>query len=54
MANRIEIDTLGEFARQFGLGQNLAVDIPEATLGLMPASAWKEKTKASRGFRGYG
>ena len=45
MANRIEIDTLGAFARQFGLGQNLAVDIPEATLGLMPGPAWKEKNK---------
>ena len=45
MANRIEIDKLGEFARQFGLGQNLAVDIPEATLGLMPDPGWKEKNK---------
>ena len=52
MANRIEIDTLGEFARQFGLGQNLAVDIPEATLGLMPDPAWKEKNKNLPWFPG--
>ena len=52
MANRIEIDTLGEFARQFGLGQNLAVDIPEATLGLMPGPAWKEKNKELPWFPG--
>ena len=52
MANRIEIDTLGEFARQFGLGQNLAVDIPEATLGLMPGPAWKEKNKKLPWFPG--
>ncbi len=52
MANRIEIDTLGEFARQFGLGQNLAVDIPEATLGLMPDPAWKEKNKKLPWFPG--
>ena len=52
MANRIEIDTLGEFARQFGLGQNLAVDIPEATLGLMPDPDWKEKNKKLPWFPG--
>ena len=52
MANRIEIDTLGAFARQFGLGQNLAVDIPEATLGLMPGPAWKEKNKKLPWFPG--
>jgi len=52
MANRIEIDTLGEFARQFGLGQNLAVDIPEATLGLMPDPGWKEKNKKLPWFPG--
>ena len=52
MANRIEIDTLGEFARQFGLGQNLAADIPEATLGLMPDPAWKEKNKKLPWFPG--
>ena len=52
MANRIEIDTLGAFARQFGLGQNLAVDIPEATLGLMPGPAWKEKNKELPWFPG--
>ena len=52
MANRIEIDILGEFARQFGLGQNLAVDIPEATLGLVPDPAWKEKNKNLPWFPG--
>ncbi len=52
MANRIEIDKLGEFARQFGLGQNLAVDIPEATLGLIPDPGWKEKNKKLPWFPG--
>ena len=52
MANRIEIDKLGEFAKQFGLGQNLAVDIPEATLGLMPDPGWKEKNKKLPWFPG--
>ena len=52
MANRIEIDKLGEFARQFGLGQNLAVDIPEATLGLVPDPGWKEKNKKLPWFPG--
>ena len=52
MANRIEIDILGKFARQFGLGQNLAVDIPEANAGLMPDPSWKEKTKKLPWFPG--
>tara|TARA_A100000164_G_scaffold371679_1_gene399730 strand:- start:342 stop:1016 length:675 start_codon:yes stop_codon:yes gene_type:complete len=52
MANRIEIDTLVKFARQFGLGKNLAVDIPEANVGLMPDPNWKEKTKNLPWFPG--
>ena len=38
MANRIEIDTLGAFARQFGLGQNLAVDTVSYTHLTLPTS----------------
>ncbi|MFL2526635.1 MAG: penicillin-binding protein 2 [Candidatus Azotimanducaceae bacterium] len=52
MANRIEIDILGKFAREFGLGQNLAIDIPEANAGLMPGPSWKEKTKKLPWFPG--
>ena len=52
MANRIEVDALRTFAKQFGLGQNLTVDIPEATLGVMPSPAWKERTKKLPWFPG--
>ena len=52
MANRIEVDALRTFAKQFGLGQNLTVDIPEATSGVMPSPAWKERTKKLPWFPG--
>ena len=46
LATRIGIDALAPFAAQFGLGQRTALDIPDASEGLMPDRIWK------RGARG--
>lgn len=46
LATRMDIDALAGFARQFGLGTRLAMDIPETSAGLMPDRAWK---RAARG-----
>lgn len=46
LATRMDIDALAGFARQFGLGARLAMDIPETSAGLMPDRAWK---RAARG-----
>ena len=45
LASRMEIGSLLEFASQFGLGRNVAVDIPEASTGLLPTPEWKRKAK---------
>jgi penicillin-binding protein 2 len=41
----MEIGSLLDFASQFGLGRNVAVDIPEASTGLLPTPEWKRKAK---------
>jgi penicillin-binding protein 2 len=45
LASRMEIGSLLDFASQFGLGRNVAVDIPEASTGLLPTPEWKRKAK---------
>jgi len=46
LASRIEINNLVGFARQFGFGEDIAVDIADASLGLLPDPIWK------RGYKG--
>ena len=46
LATRMEIDQMVGFARQFGFGENLAVDIASASPGLLPDPIWK------RGYKG--
>jgi penicillin-binding protein 2 len=46
MATRMPVESLVKFARQFGFGTNLAVDIADASSGLLPDPNWK------RGYKG--
>lgn len=46
VASRMDVDDLARFATAFGLGERTALDIPDASRGLMPNRAWK------RGARG--
>jgi penicillin-binding protein 2 len=46
LGSRLDIDALAGFAGQFGLGGRFALDIPEASAGIMPSRSWK------RGARG--
>jgi len=41
MATRMDVDELSAFAAQFGIGRRLAVDIPDASAGLLPTRTWK-------------
>lgn len=50
LASRMDIDALAGFARQFGFGTRLAMDIPETSAGLLPDRAWK---RAARGEPWY-
>ncbi len=45
LASRMQIDSLLGFAGQFGFGRNLALDIPEASSGLLPTPEWKRNVK---------
>ena len=45
LASRMEVDTLLGFAGQFGFGRNLALDIPQASSGLLPTPSWKRNVK---------
>ncbi len=46
MATRVPVERLVSFARQFGFGTNTAVDVADASVGLMPDPMWK------RGYKG--
>ena len=45
LASRMEVDSLLGFAGQFGFGRNLALDIPQASSGLLPTPEWKRNVK---------
>ncbi len=46
LATRMPVETLVDFASQFGFGRNLAVDVADASPGLLPDPIWK------RGYKG--
>ena len=43
LAHRMGAEQLARFARQFGLGEPLLVDMPGAARGLLPDPAWKRE-----------
>jgi penicillin-binding protein 2 len=45
LASRLPIRNLVDFAAEFGLGRNLALDIPSASEGLLPSPVWKQGAK---------
>ena len=45
LASRLPIRNLVDFAAEFGLGRNLALDIPSASEGLLPDPVWKQGAK---------
>jgi penicillin-binding protein 2 len=46
LASRMDIDRMSGFIAQFGFGQRTALDLPEASVGVLPNRVWK------RGARG--
>ncbi len=52
LASRLTIGQLGAFARQFGIGRQLAVDVAEASSGLMPDPVWKQGAKGEVWYPG--
>jgi penicillin-binding protein 2 len=46
------VDRLGEYARLFGLGSKLGIDLPGEAPGFVPTQAWKEATKGEKWYIG--
>ncbi|OQW62940.1 MAG: penicillin-binding protein 2 [Nitrospira sp. ST-bin5] len=45
VGQRMGIDVMAEFGREFGLGQGTGVELPSERAGIMPSTAWKQKAK---------
>jgi penicillin-binding protein 2 len=52
LATRLSIEQLGAFAAQFGIGRQLAVDVADASSGLMPDPIWKRGAKGEVWYPG--
>lgn len=50
--NRMGIETIGSYARQFGLGQKTGIDLPAERSGLMPSVDWKLRVKGEPWYPG--
>ncbi|MBA5865333.1 MAG: penicillin-binding protein 2 [Nitrospira sp. CR1.3] len=45
IGQRMGIDTIASFGRQFGLGEETGVELPSERVGILPSTAWKQKAK---------
>jgi penicillin-binding protein 2 len=52
LASELGVDRLSLFAGQFGYGQRTAVDIPDASEGLLPTRIWKQGVKGEIWYPG--
>jgi len=52
LGSRLDVDQLSAFAGQFGYGQRTAVDIPDASEGLLPTRLWKRGAKGEIWYPG--
>jgi penicillin-binding protein 2 len=49
---KTKVDTLSQFAREYGFGSVTGVDLPGEASGLVPSAAWKERTQHMPWFPG--
>ena len=52
VASRLDVNYLAGFAEDFGFGRNLAVDISDASRGLVPDPEWKLGAKGEKWYQG--
>lgn len=45
IGQRMGIDVIAEFGKDFGLGKATGVELPSERSGIMPSTAWKQKAK---------
>jgi penicillin-binding protein 2 len=52
IGQRMGIDTIADYAKQFGLGHETGVELPSERVGIVPSTAWKQKAKGQPWFPG--
>ncbi|HYK61961.1 MAG TPA: penicillin-binding protein 2 [Bryobacteraceae bacterium] len=52
VGNRINIDTIAEYAQMAGLGKKTGVDLPSEAEGVVPSSKWKLRTQREKWYAG--
>lgn len=52
IGQRMGIDVIAEFGRDFGLGRPTGVELPSERSGIMPTPAWKQKVKREQWLPG--
>lgn len=52
LGNRMGVDTIAVYARQFGLGVRTGIDLPAERTGLIPSSEWKQRTRGEPWYPG--
>ena len=45
VGQRMGIDVMAEYGKEFGLGQGTGIELPSERAGIMPSTAWKQKAK---------
>lgn len=45
VGQRMGIDVIAEYGKEFGLGQGTGVELPSERAGILPSTAWKQKAK---------
>ncbi len=52
LGERLGVDKIAVYARQFGLGETLGVGLENEKSGLIPTAAWKEKRFGKKWYKG--
>jgi len=52
VGQRMGIDVMAEFGKEFGLGHTTGVELPSERAGIMPSTAWKQKARKEPWYPG--
>ncbi|MGB0908800.1 MAG: penicillin-binding protein 2 [Nitrospirales bacterium] len=52
VGNRMGIETIASYSKQFGLGEKTGIDLPSERSGLVPSSEWKRRVKGEPWYPG--
>lgn len=52
VGQRMGIETIADYATQFGLGHETGIELPSERVGIVPSSAWKQKAKGQQWLPG--